>query len=85
MDEPKKETNSNKWDSVLSIVSVLWTGWWRNHGLFLRRSKRFLSFPRHPDWLWAHCLVFKAYRDLGVKWPEHKTDHSPLSSAEVNA
>jgi hypothetical protein len=64
--EKERKTKLNKWDSVLSIVTALWIGWWRNCALFLSISKRLFSMAYRlavgPQSFLKHTGI------LGGKW-----------------
>jgi hypothetical protein len=53
------------------------------------RGKKFLSTPRHPDWLWSPSrLIYpKGTEDSfpGLKGPGREADHSPTNSADVKS
>jgi hypothetical protein len=50
----------------------------RNHAAIPGKDARFLSSPKHPDWLWNQPnLLFIGYKGLstGVKQTSQDTDH----------
>ena len=50
----------------------------RNHAAIPGKDARFLSSPKHPDWLWNQpSLLFIGYKGLstGVKQTSQDTDH----------
>ena len=67
-----------------SVLLMLWAG--RSGVSTLVKGKNFFSSPNRPERLWVPLsLHYDGYRGSfsGVKWPGHKYDHSPRSSAEV--
>ena len=43
--------SSSYWDTTVIVVTRLWTGCYRNCGLNLSRSQRFICSPKQPYWL----------------------------------
>jgi len=57
---------------------------WMIKGLSPGRGWEFFFSPPCPDWLWDPSTPYVMGRrglSLGVKWPGHKAEHSPPSSA----
>jgi len=47
---------------------------------------RFVSTPKHPDWLWGHApssSMGTGALSPWVKWPGHEAEHSHQSSALI--
>jgi hypothetical protein len=61
---------------IATIVSCQWTEWMDCDS---STDRGFCSLPTHPVWLWIIGAVFP-----GIKWPEHKADHSLLFIAGIN-
>jgi len=73
-------------DYTVSVMTSLWSGRPRNRGSIPGRSKRFISFPKRPDWpLCPPSFLFNGYL---VPFPFStavgtKTDPLSSPSAEV--
>jgi hypothetical protein len=72
------------------ILTRLQTGQPRNQSSIPDKSKRFLSFPKGPDWLWGHPASYSRGNGgtfLGGNGGEHlgcEAGHSHLSDVRNN-
>jgi hypothetical protein len=70
-------------DNIVAVMTKLWDGQLRIHGLISRRSKRFFSSPKHPGASAAFCLTGGGGLSPREKQLGHTADHSSPSSSEV--
>jgi len=70
-------------DNVVAVMTKLWDGQLRIHGLIPRRSERFFSCPKQPGASAAFCLTGSGGLSPREKRLGHAADHSSPSRSEV--